>query len=64
MNLSQMDKIGSKLMPVFLAIIVGCFFALSSADYEDEKRQERIYCKNVAEGVWPHYNKSINCDKE
>jgi len=38
--------------------------------YDDEKEAEYRYCQMVAinkinpDRGWPHYNKSINCDKD
>lgn len=39
-----------------IAFVIMAFLAVSSADYEDAKRQQQAYCDNVKAGYWPDYN--------
>ena len=37
---------------VALLLLIGI---VGNMDYQDEVAEENIYCRNVAEGVWPDY---------
>ena len=45
-------------MVLFFAIALGI---VGHFDYEEEVRQERLYCENVTKGVWGNYKPEINC---
>lgn len=35
---------------------ISALLVVGQMDYEDAVAQERLYCKNVREGVWPDYD--------
>jgi len=37
--------------------IVAAFGIVGGMDYEDAEAQQALYCDNVANGVWPDYDK-------
>lgn len=52
------DGLFGKLIWLFIfAIIV---FAALDGDYEAAKFEEKIYCQNVKDGVWPDYKNIYN----
>lgn len=53
-------------MHTWLAVIVlfFCVIAVVQMDYDDEMREQEIYCKMVSGGHWPAYRKDeINCEE-
>lgn len=46
-------------LAVLFFIVAWCF--VSTNDYNAEQKEERHYCKMVADGLWPAYRKDINC---
>lgn len=47
-----------------LLVVLGVMGAVGNADYADEVRQQEHYCDMVADGHWPAYDDSINCEEE
>ena len=47
----------------FALAVIG-YLIVSEMDYEDALLQERIYCENVRDGVWPNYNTEIECHEQ
>jgi len=37
------------------------FCLVSSYDIEQEEQSQTLYCENVKAGVWPAYDKAIDC---
>lgn len=37
-------------------VVVVALGVVGEQDYQEQKRQEREYCENVASGIWPDYN--------
>lgn len=47
-------------------IVLGMTFAMllglvGSYDYDNALASEKLYCENVASGVWPAYDEEIKC---
>lgn len=40
--------------------LVALFLLVSSLDYQDEQTQQRLFCENVRDGIWPEY-KQVDC---
>lgn len=47
-----------------LLVVLGVMGAVGNADYADDVRQQQHYCDMVADGHWPAYDDSINCEEQ
>jgi hypothetical protein len=47
-------------MVLFFALALGI---VGHFDYEEELRQEKLYCENVRNGTWGAYKPEINCNE-
>lgn len=46
---------------IFAVVAFACALSFAAqADIEEAQRQEDEYCENVANGLWPDYNKNFN----
>lgn len=50
-----------KVLLIAAALIV-LFGIVGRMDYEDALAQQRLYCDNVANGVWPDYEGSFKAE--
>lgn len=48
---------------VFIVLIVLALGIVGEGDYQQEIADARHYCEMVGSGVWPHFNKNINCEE-
>ena len=46
-----------------LAVLVVAFGLAGKADKEEAERHVEQYCEFVADGTWPDYDPSINCEE-
>lgn len=49
----------------YILILLLLFGIVGKMDFEEAQMQEAYYCQNVANGIWPDYNKTYkhNCFK-
>lgn len=40
-------------------LVIGCTAVVGSMDYEDALSDQKHYCRNVAEGIWPDYKENF-----
>lgn len=45
-----------------IGIIIALLGIAGKMDFEDEARSQKLYCDNVASGIWPNYDKVYNSD--
>lgn len=43
-------------------LVIGCTAVVGSMDYEDALSDQKHYCRNVAEGIWPDYKKNFQTE--
>jgi hypothetical protein len=52
-------------MRILLAVaaLVAALGVAGNFDFEEAQQQQDRYCEFVADGTWPPYNSSINCEE-
>lgn len=53
-----------KYYVAFWLVLLALYGIVSRSDYEDEKANELLYCKNVRDGIWPDYKEIKNICKK
>lgn len=43
-------------------LILGCVAVVGNMDYADAVTEQKHYCLNVSEGIWPDYKESFKRD--
>lgn len=46
---------------IIAVLVIFAIGRIGASDYEAAKLQEKTYCENVANKVWPNYDTSIKC---